>query len=459
MAHQLLTANIITTTSTPFRKAPFFFSPFTFLILYTRPFTTIMAILSRDSWPLLVLRTAFCLVVFVFGIIALRVDQIIASTTLSRVPQWYYACIDMTKLYFLQLITFITSTVSPCKIKVSFRASELPEENNFRVDANGNLISSLCRNAVFISNHQIYTDWIFFWFLSYTSNLASSIYIVIKESLSRVPLLGPGMLKYRFLFLLRKWENDKVNLTNRLLSIDADARGMGPAAGVSLVSSQNKKLTIVQWPKGKSSKPENISNYQLVIFPEGTVLSPGTRERSQKYAEKIGRSSFDHLLLPRARGLFLMLRLLRNTIEVVYDVSYGYSGLKPDEYGEQVFTLKRLYLNGRGPPAVDYHIRGFAIKDIPLGEDDSVDVDDVAPEVLKKFEDWLDDVWSEKDKLMRHFYETGSFAVKDDPTMQTVVADFKLRSNLEVLSLFAVPGTLVLLVYWIAKKLLAALGQ
>ncbi|GEQ72656.1 hypothetical protein JCM33374_g6343 [Metschnikowia sp. JCM 33374] len=375
----------------------------------------------------------------------------------SRVPRWYYTAIDLTKLYFLYLITFITSCVSPCKIKLSYRASEMPESNNFRVDVDGNLISSLSPKAVFISNHQIYTDWMFFWFLSYTSNLADSIYIVIKESLSKVPLLGPGMLKFRFLFLSRKWENDKINLTNRLLAIDADARGVGPAAGVTLVSSSQKaNPAILSWPKGVSKNQENISNYQLVIFPEGTVLSPHTRERSINYAAKIGRPSFDHLLLPRARGLFLMLRSLRNTIDVVYDVSYGYSGLKPHEYGEQVFTLKEVYLKGRGPPAVNYYIRGLSIKDIPLGDDDCVDIDEVSPETLTRFEDWLYGVWSEKDELMKRFYKSGSFVAEDDQTTQTIVADFKLRSRFEILAPFAVPGTLALLGYWILKKLLVS---
>ncbi|OBA21245.1 acyltransferase-domain-containing protein [Metschnikowia bicuspidata var. bicuspidata NRRL YB-4993] len=413
-----------------------------------------MALLSRNHWPFVFFRTAVCVVVFVLGILALRVDQIIVWTTLRRIPRWYYTCMDLTKFYFLQLIVFVTSFASPCKIKISFRATELPELNTFRVDASGNLISSLSRNAIFISNHQIYTDWIFLWFLAYTSNLANSIYIVIKESLSRVPLLGPGMLNFRFLFLLRKWENDKVNLTNRLLAIDADARGMGPAAGVSLVSSSHSASpSIVQWPKGMSGNSEDISNYQLVIFPEGTVLSPHTRERSNRYADKMDRPRFNHLLLPRARGLFLMLRLLRNTLAVVYDVSCGYSGLNPDEYGEEKFTLKKLYLQGLGPSAVNYFIRGFPIKDIPLGDDDNLDVDDVDPKTLEQFEDWLYNVWCEKDKLMKSFYETGSFVVDDDETMQTVVAKFKLKQRFEILTLFAIPGTLLLLAYWIVKKI------
>lgn len=412
-----------------------------------------MALLSRDSFPFAAARTVVCVIVFTFGVIAIRINQLVATFFFKRVPRWYYPCVDMTKIYFLYLITFITSLASPCKISVTFRSSDLPEQNNFRVDANKNLISTLSPNAVYISNHQIYTDWIFFWFLSYTSNLAGSVYIVIKESLSRVPILGPGMLQFRFLFLLRKWENDKIDLTNRLLAIDADARGVGPGAGVSLVSSsQTANPGIKQWPTGVSKKQENKFNYQLVIFPEGTVVSPRTRERSKTYAESIERPHFDHVLLPRTRGLFLMLRLLRNTVDVVYDITYGYSGLNADEYGEEVFTLKALYLKGRGPPAVNYHIRGFLIKDIPLGDDFSVDVDDIDPDTLKEFEDWLYGIWAEKDKLMKHFYEKGTFASEADTTTQTVVADFKLRSRLEILAPFTIPAAFALVGYVLWKN-------
>lgn len=411
-----------------------------------------MALLSRDSWPLVAARTVFCTVLFILGALSLRGEQMVAWGLLHKFPRWYYAVINYTKLQFLYLITFITAFVSPCKVKVSFRKSDLPEDNSFRVDIDGNLFSNLSKNAVFIANHQIYTDWVFFWYLSYTSNLANSMYIVTKDSLAKVPVLGMGMQAFRFLFLLRKWETDKVNLTNRLLEIDAEARGVGPAAGVSHVASINSSLPgVKQWPKGKAKNEADVAHYQLVIFPEGTVISPHTRERSDKYVVKMEREKLKHLLLPRARGLFLMLRLLRNTVDTVYDVAYGYSGLKPGDYGEEVYTLKAMYLKGFGPPAINYHIRSFNIKDIPLGDDDNVDIDKVDPEVLRTFENWLFDIWYEKDELMERFFDTGTFGDPKDSSLQTVVADLKLRSVSECVSPFVAPAALSLIVYQVIK--------
>lgn len=148
-----------------------------------------------------------------------------------------------------------------------------------------------------------------------------------------------------------------------------------------------------------------------------------------------------------------MLRLLRDTCEVVYDVACGYGGLKPEDYGEDVFTLKAFYLLGYGPSSVNYHIRAWNLKDIPLGNDDSVDIDTVDPEVLKKFEDWLFTVWYEKDKLMDKYYKTGTFAEAGNSKSRTVTADFKLKSSLEVVTPFVTLVSAFLILRLVVKGL------
>lgn len=349
------------------------------------------------------------------------------------------------------MVTFITSIVSPCKLVISFRKLELHEPTNFRVDAEGNLLSTLEPNAVYISNHQIYVDWMYFWFLTYTANLSQSVYIIMKESLSRAPLIGRGMVNYRFLFLLRKWEQDKIRMTNQLLEMDAEARGYGPALAVSMVASANSKSPEIKvWPKGVSSDPSLLHPYQLIMFPEGTVVSAHTRERSKVYESNLSKPPLKHVLLPRVRGLFLALRLLRKSVDVVYDVAFGYAGLKASDFGEDVFTLKAMFLLGKGPKEVRYHIRSFSVKDIPLGDDDdSVDIDQLDPLVMASFEEWLYNVWYEKDQLMAKFFETGSFVDADDSSAQTVAAELKLRSMWECLSPFATLGLLILGLFWI----------
>lgn len=411
-----------------------------------------------DLNPMMVGRTLFCVACFLLGCISIRLTQAIARLMFSNKPKWYYAFIQVLKTHFLVLITFITSIVSPCKIRITFHKLELPETTNFRVDSEGNLVSTLSPNAVLISNHQIYADWMFYWFLSYTANLSHSIYIVAKEALSKAPIVGQGMVNLRFLFLLRKWEEDKIRMTNQLLEIDAEARGYGPALSVSVVSSANSKTPEIKvWPQGTSTNPERLHPYHLILFPEGTVISAHTRARSEKYVLDMGKPPLKHVLLPRVRGLFLSLRLLRKSVDVVYDVAFGYAGLKPSDYGEDIFTLKAMFLMGKGPKLVNYHIRSFSIKDIPLGnDDDCLDIDKVDPSVLKNFEEWLYKVWYEKDKLMETFFETGSFVDSKDLSAQTLTANFKTRSWVECCSPFMTFGVFVLGMYWVLRMLFKA---
>ncbi|PSK39380.1 hypothetical protein C7M61_001991 [Candidozyma pseudohaemuli] len=417
-------------------------------------------LLSRHSWPVAVARTAMVAIAFIIGCLSLRFTQGVARMLLYRQKKAFHAILNLTKRQFIQILTFLTVLINPPRIAVTYDENHIPEKTLFRVDSKGNLILSIVPNSVWICNHQIYTDWLFLWFVNYTGRFADSVYIVLKAALANIPILGPGMQNFKFLFLLRKWDLDKVNLTNSLLEIDADARGMGPASGVSHVTSTSKSTTlpgVLIWPKGKVPEAAKGTTalwpYQMIIFPEGTVISPHTRERLNKFAKKLGRPELKHTLLPRVRGLFLMLRSLRDTAEYVYDVTCGYTGLTAEDYGEEVFTLKAYYIKGYGPSKINYHIRAFAIKDIPLGDDDLADVDNVPPETLAAFEKWLLDIWAEKDELMKVFYEKGLF---ESEGTHTVEADFKLRSRHEVFQALMVPATAILLARcaWIgARKL------
>lgn len=389
---------------------------------------------------------------FVIGVLSIRFFQVVAWALFRTLPRLYHTCVNLTKKQFVTLLTFLTSIINPSKVTITYNESELPKSNSFKVDLKGNLSSILSPNAVWIGNHQIYTDWLFIWFIIYTGRFADSVYIVLKANLAKIPILGPGMQIYKFLFLSRKWETDKVKLTNQLLEIDADARGLGPGSGVKHISSTNPSLPgVAVWPND-SHPDKKIWTYQMIIYPEGTVKSPHTRERSDKFVTSLNKPLLKHVLLPRARGIFLILRLLRDTVEVVYDVTCGYGGLKPEDYGEDVFTLKAFYLLGYGPSSMNFYIRAWNIKDIPLGDDNSVDIDSLDPAVLKKFEDWLYNVWYEKDKLMERYYKTGTFA-DPDSTTNTVIADFKLKSSFQVLSPFLVLFTFLILLRLVLKGL------
>lgn len=118
------------------------------------------------------------------------------------------------------------------------------------------------------------------------------IFIVLKESLRRIPVIGWGMQLYQFIFLKRNWEKDKAHLAERMQMLN------------------------------KSKDP-----MWLLMFPEGTNLAESTREKSKKWAKKNGIADMRHQLLPRSTGLQFCLQQLRQTVGYVYDCTIAYEGV------------------------------------------------------------------------------------------------------------------------------------
>lgn len=375
--------------------------------------------------PFMVIRFAAFVVVFFIGCVSIVLTQVVANTVFAWDPASRQSLVGATKTHFVIVITFLSHIISPNTISITYNPKNLPAGNSFRVDDDHNLFLILNPNSVWISNHQIYTDWLYMWFVAYSGRLSDYVYIMLKD-MSNTPILGYGMKNYGFFFLSRKWDADKVVLTNQLLAIDANARGVGPANGFRHVSSANvADASVHHWPRGNSG---DIWPYHVILFPEGTVTSIRTRGKSDKFCDSRGLPRLKYTLLPRVRGLFLTLRKLRGSLEAVYDVTTGYSGLRPDENGEDVFTLKAFYIQGRGPKAVHYHVQAYSLKDIPLGKE-TEDIDDVSEADLEAFESWLFKIWYEKDARMARFYDKGSFEDLDgqDAGNITVVAKVKLR--------------------------------
>lgn len=132
----------------------------------------------------------------------------------------------------------------------------------------------------------------YLWYIAYTAGMHGRLFIILKESLKRIPVIGWGMQLSQFIFLKRNWEKDKPNMAEHLQKLNQAADPM--------------------W---------------LLMFPEGTNLAPDTRERSQAYAEKRGVRDMYHQLLPRTTGLEFCLQQLRQTVGYVYDCTIAYEGV------------------------------------------------------------------------------------------------------------------------------------
>ena len=73
-----------------------------------------------------------------------------------------------------------------------------------------------CANEFVISNHQIYTDWLYIWGLFTWMGKGGNIKITLKKSLQMVPIVGLGMRLCGFIFISRKWDVDREKFVRRI---------------------------------------------------------------------------------------------------------------------------------------------------------------------------------------------------------------------------------------------------
>ncbi|KAK3836500.1 MAG: acyltransferase-domain-containing protein [Linnemannia elongata] len=229
-------------------------------------------------------------------------------------------------------------------------------------------IRGIVKRMIFISNHQIYSDWMYLWCFSYFAEKHRALKIILRGDLTWIPVFG----WYRFLFSF-----------------------FGMRFFDFILLKRN------DWAHDKRAIEENLDRVNakdplwLVVFPEGTVVSRGTRKRSTAFAEKAGLADHRHVLLPRTSGLFVCINKLRGSVEYLYDATVGYSGIAYGEIPQELYPLPGLYLNQAQPKDINMHLRRFAIKEIP--------------ETEPEFVEWVRQRWQEKDELMEEFYTTGKF--------------------------------------------------
>ena len=273
----------------------------------------------------------------------------------------------------------------------------------------GSLLCDFPQRMILIANHQIYTDWLYLWWIGYAAGMHGRIYVVLKESLKRIPVIGWGMQFAQFIFLKRKWEQDK------------------PRMAAHLQKFNNRKDPM--W---------------LMMFPEGTNLADSTREASKKWAEKNGLDDMQHTLLPRSTGLHFILQELRKTVDYVYDCTIAYEGVPRGEFAQDIFTVGASYFGGRPPKSVNMYWRRFRISSIPLDDP-------------KTFDLWLRCRWVEKDKFIEDYLRTGRFpadkGVSKNSKGETIrgaghiEADIKPKYWYEFLQVFAPIGLFALILY------------
>ncbi|AEO63176.1 uncharacterized protein THITE_2108080 [Thermothielavioides terrestris NRRL 8126] len=181
----------------------------------------------------------------------------------------------------------------------------------------------------------------------------------------------------------------------------------------------------------------------LLLFPEGTTATQNSRNKSAKWAEKVGIKDPEHVLLPRSTGIYFCLSELKGTVDYVYDCTVAYEGIPRGKFGEDIFTLQRTYIRGQPPKSVNFYWRRFRVADIPLGNQE-------------EFEVWLRERWYEKDALMEQYLSTGRFPPSPAEAVTTgnkgfIETEVRTRYPWEFLQIYSVLGAFALVTNLLLK--------
>ncbi|KAF1916245.1 acyltransferase-domain-containing protein [Ampelomyces quisqualis] len=299
---------------------------------------------------------------FLSGVLAISASQFLGAPLKLIDPQFYDGYMAYTKESFAILVTCLTQWWAPTVVRVSGDSSMVGQMTKKK---DGSLQCNFADRMVLMANHQLYTDWLYLWWIAYTNSMHGFIYIILKESLRNIPIIGWSAQFYNFIFLARNWEEDQRTFKKHLGKLN--------------------KLNDPMW---------------LIIFPEGTNLSATTRDKSKKWAEKNGLQDMKHQLLPRSTGLKFCLNELQDTTEWLYDCTIAYEGVPPGQFGQDIFTLRSTFFEGRPPKSVNMHWRRFRIDSIPIHN-------------TKAFEVWLRNRWREKDYMLEYFNRNNRFPAED----------------------------------------------
>lgn len=210
--------------------------------------------------------------------------------------------------------------------------------------------------SVIILNHRNRLDWNFFWgALAHASSPPThNCKIVLKSGIRKFPALGWVMQMCCFLYIRRRWEDDQ-RLMKNVLDYFRDID----------------------------------HTFQVLLFPEGTNLSPRTQKKSEEFARKAGLPTLAHLLQPRTTGFTFLVDKLRSSqlLDAVYDVTVAYPKTLPH--------TELDLLKGRMPEEVHFHVKRHPASSLPPTD-----------EGLRT---WLTNVWTEKDQLLKTTIHQGHF--------------------------------------------------
>lgn len=210
------------------------------------------------------------------------------------------------------------------------------------------------RVAILLCNHTCRLDWLFLWPLACRLLCAGRLKVALKEDLRRVPLFGWAMQAFLFVFISRR---------DRAL----DLRTIETT--LSYLTRQHDQPLL------------------LLLFPEGTDLSPQALARDRAYAERTGGKPYARVLHPRTAGFAAAVRALGGRLDAVYDATLWYER-HPAEAAAGARPSEASLLRGTFPRSVHVHVERYGADSLPHADDEA------------GLGAWLEGRWAAKEELL-----------------------------------------------------------
>ncbi|KAJ3235086.1 hypothetical protein HDU81_000833 [Chytriomyces hyalinus] len=302
------------------------------------------------------------------------------ATALQRAFVWYNR---ITQALFCSALVLVLSHKHATEIEI--------------IETAETTASSLATRSLIIANHQTLLDWMFVWVAAWRMGRHGDLRIVLKDSLQRIPVFGWGMHFFSFIFVARKWAKDEQVLSHRCTHLRHTSTSRG--------------------------------GYSLLLFPEGTIISPDTLAKSHAFSEKRGDVyRCERVLVPRYKALWVCLSQLYlgldggkhdDTLETVkqqrlqsfVDMTIAYEpaiNVKDGMFPEKVFSPRSLFLPDWSAPKnlQNWKIPPQRVQIMFETIDESewaaflVDRDEAS------FDEWLRMWWRRKENELESFQES-----------------------------------------------------
>eukprot|EP01121_Diplochlamys_sp_Union-15-3_P017830 TRINITY_DN6360_c0_g3_i1.p1 TRINITY_DN6360_c0_g3~~TRINITY_DN6360_c0_g3_i1.p1 ORF type:complete len:329 (-),score=35.01 TRINITY_DN6360_c0_g3_i1:58-1044(-) len=224
-------------------------------------------------------------------------------------------------------------------------------------------------NAIVLSNHLFWTDWTIIFCLAARRGIVGSVKIIVKNIIKYIPGIGTGILALGSVFISRSWEKDQEEMRKAFSHLISD-----------------------EMP------------FWLLLFPEGTRLTPQNVISGQEFARKKGYPILKNLSFPKVKGFQAAVKHLRYGANAVYDITIAY----PEKPGN-IYN----FMFGGKPKRVHVHIKRIEMSAIPEDEDEQTR--------------WLINNFVEKDQLIEYFRIHGVFPGKE--VHEPYTADMKTKAE------------------------------